>query len=224
MRQFHSSVKDISSALFATAAGLHIRAMRPLPFVWPYALVFWAVFLWSFIPEYRIVRDARNATKTSPSPHDAGSIRVIMMGMQLASLVAFAVAFYPMLRFSGVARVPAFAGGVLLLVAGSLLRRHCWKQLGSSFTGDVRARPDQAVVTSGAYAFLRHPSYTAGLIMNAGIGLALGSWISVAVLVLVTFAVYAYRIAVEERALADTIGEPYRTFMRTRRRMIPFVY
>lgn len=198
--------------------------MRPLPFVWPYATVFWAVFFWSFIPEYRIVRDARNAAKTAASPHDAGSIRVIMLGMQVGSFVAFAAAFYPMLRFSGAARVPAFAGGVLLLVAGSLLRRHCWKQLGSSFTGDVRARPDQAVVTSGAYAFLRHPSYTAGLIMNAGIGLALGSWISVAVLVLVTFAVYAYRIAVEERALADTIGEPYRTFMRTRRRMIPFVY
>jgi protein-S-isoprenylcysteine O-methyltransferase Ste14 len=36
--------------------------------------------------------------------------------------------------------------------------------------------------------------------------------------------VYSYRIAVEERAMLAAIGEPYREFMRTRKRLIPFVY
>ena len=60
--------------------------------------------------------------------------------------------------------------------------------------------------------------------MNTGVGLALGSWASTALLIVVTFAVYAYRIAVEERALAAALGEPYRAFMRTRKRLIPFIY
>jgi protein-S-isoprenylcysteine O-methyltransferase Ste14 len=44
------------------------------------------------------------------------------------------------------------------------------------------------------------------------------------VLTLAAFAVYAYRIAVEERALLAVVGEPYREFIRTRKRLIPFIY
>jgi protein-S-isoprenylcysteine O-methyltransferase Ste14 len=75
-----------------------------------------------------------------------------------------------------------------------------------------------------AYAVVRHPSYSAGILMNLGLGLALGSWGSAAVLTLASVAVYSYRIAIEERALLAVVGEPYREYMRTRRRLIPFVY
>jgi protein-S-isoprenylcysteine O-methyltransferase Ste14 len=120
--------------------------------------------------------------------------------------------------------VLVFLTGVALLVSGSLLRRHCWRMLGESFTGDVRASSGQAVVTRGAYALVRHPSYTAGILMNTGIGVALGNWASALILAVISFAVYQYRITVEERALLATIGEPYRVFMRTRKRLIPYVY
>jgi len=60
--------------------------------------------------------------------------------------------------------------------------------------------------------------------MNAGVGLGLGSWASALLLTLVSAAVYSYRIAVEERALSAAIGDPYREFMATRKRLIPFVY
>jgi hypothetical protein len=49
--------------------------MRPLPFVWPYGLLFWTVFLWAFSPEYRIVRNARKPAARSDS-QDAGSVRL----------------------------------------------------------------------------------------------------------------------------------------------------
>ena len=52
----------------------------------------------------------------------------------------------------------------------------------------------------------------------------LGSWVSALVLAVASFAVYVYRIRVEERTLLTVIGEPYRRFMSTRKRMIPFVY
>lgn len=37
-------------------------------------------------------------------------------------------------------------------------------------------------------------------------------------------AVYLYRMNVAERALLAVIGEPYRQFMQTRKRLIPFLY
>lgn len=194
--------------------------MRPLPFVWPYALVFWGLFVWAFLPEMGIVSRARRAQTAS----DSKSLQVIMLGQSLAFFASFPLAWVPSLQFAPAYHMAAFWAGGALVVAGSLLRRHCWRMLGASFTGDVRARADQEVVTRGAYRLLRHPSYTAGIMLNAGAGVALGSWASTLLMVVASTAVYMYRIAVEERTLLAVIGEPYREFMRTRKRLIPFLY
>ncbi len=197
--------------------------MTPLPFVWPYWLPFWAVVIWAYIPEFKILRNARKPASRPESP-DAGSFRVITIGGGMASLIAFPLAWVPALRFPAALAPAALLLGAATIVAASLLRRHCFRLLGTSFTGDVRAQPDQAIVTGGAYVLLRHPSYSAGILMNIGTGLALGSWASTVVLALAAFAVYSYRMAVEERALLAVVGEPYRAFIRTRKRLIPFIY
>ena len=192
----------------------------PLPFTWPFALVFWAAFVWAFSPEFSIVRRAGKQQGAS----DSRSLQVIMAAQSIGTFLAFGIAWTPGMLMSTAARPFAFAGGVLLLLAGTLLRRHCFRMLGASFTGDVRAHADQQVITAGAYRFVRHPSYTGGMLMNVGVALALGSWVSVAVAAVFSFVSYRYRMIVEERALLHKIGEPYRTFLSGRRRLIPFVY
>jgi protein-S-isoprenylcysteine O-methyltransferase Ste14 len=193
--------------------------MPPLIFSWPYGLIFLAVMVWAFAPEFRIIsRQSEPAT----SAQDAGSKRAIAIGQGLAMLAAFAIA----------ASVPAgrlphpfalFWAGLATIVAGSLLRRHCWRMLGASFTGTVIVKPEQAVVDRGAYRYVRHPSYTAGAILFLGIGLALGNWIGLVVLVGAVVAVYGYRVSVEESALLATIGDPYRSYMKRTKRFVPFV-
>jgi protein-S-isoprenylcysteine O-methyltransferase Ste14 len=194
--------------------------IRPVPFQWPYMLLFWAVFAWAFLPEFRIVgRASRQQTKS-----DSKSLQVILIGQSLASFAGFFVSPRSGWRIAPSHELLVFIIGLAILIAGSLLRRHCWRMLGSSFTGDVRASADQHVVDHGAYRFLRHPSYTAGIMLNVGVGVALGSWLSVALFALGTYAVYAYRIAVEERTLLAVIGEPYARFCASRKRLIPFIY
>jgi protein-S-isoprenylcysteine O-methyltransferase Ste14 len=194
--------------------------MTPLPFVWPHALVFWAAFLWAYSAEFGIVRRAQKAQGAS----DSKSLQVIMLGQSIASLASFWLAFVPALQFPPAYRLAAFYAGVVLIVLGALLRRHCWRMLGTSFTGDVRAHSDQEVVSRGAYRIVRHPSYTAGILLNAGVGIALGSWASALLFTAASIAVYVYRMNVEERALLAVIGEPYRQFMATRKRLVPFLY
>ena len=193
--------------------------MTPLFLVWPYAPAFWVTFIWAFWPEFRIIRRAQR----SEGGKDDRSLKVILMATNVAFLSAIPLAWVPSLQFVS-RRAEIFFGGVAVMILGSLLRRHCWRMLGASFTGEVRASAGQQVVNRGAYAILRHPSYTAGVLMNLGMGLALGSWASAGILTAVTFAAYCYRVAIEERALLAAIGEPYREFMRTRKRMIPFIY
>ena len=194
--------------------------MTPLVFLWPYALLFWAAFVWTFFPEYGIV-----AAPVSPSTRaqDAGSKAMIVFGQALAMLAAFAIArLVPSATLPH--RVYLFWIGIAVFVAGGLLRRHCKRMLGSSFTGDVIVRADQAVVDRGAYRYVRHPSYSAGLLIFAGIGLALANGIGLMILLLIVIGGYAYRVRVEERALATTIGDPYREYMQRTRRFIPFLF
>ncbi|MEA2766351.1 MAG: hypothetical protein QOK07_2755 [Gemmatimonadaceae bacterium] len=196
--------------------------MRPLPFVWPYALVFWAVYVWAFLPEWKVVQGGREGAKEAGSK-DNGSLKVIVAGMWLALILAYPLAFVRAWAFPQNWQLPLFIVGVLLILLGSLLRRYCWRTLGKYFTGDVKATPGQLVISTGPYRWVRHPSYTAGMIMFIGIGLALGSWFSFGLLTIATIATYSYRVAVEERVLLETIGEPYGAYMKQRKRFIPYL-
>ncbi|MGH9408226.1 MAG: methyltransferase family protein, partial [Vicinamibacterales bacterium] len=188
--------------------------MRPYPFVWPYALAFWVVYVWAFVPEGMIImragRDTRSRRgsqdKSQGKSQDKGSMGVIILGMWIGLAAAFPLASIPRFQFPAGARFALYWAGLVLLILGSLLRRHCWRMLGQYFTGNVVARPDQVVIDRGAYRFVRHPSYTAGIMMFTGIGVSLGSWLSTLVAFVSAAAVYVYRVRVEEHALASTIG------------------
>ena len=184
----------------------------------PFAIPFWIVFFFAFVREGRVIR---GSFTTTPSEQDAGTFRALVIGSPLALATAIAASFLPWLTIAW----PAIAVllGMALLIAGAVLRRLCFNALGTSFTGTVIVAKDQAVVQSGPYRFVRHPSYTAAFLMFIGIGLALGSWLSVAILFLAHCYLYGRRVAVEERALLDTLGTPYREYMSRTRRFIPFV-
>jgi protein-S-isoprenylcysteine O-methyltransferase Ste14 len=192
--------------------------IRPLALTYPYALIFWPVFFGAFVPEMLLVR----RWQKKAADQDAGSLKAIKLSNNLALVLAIlAVFFVPGATITH--RFAAFWTGTALLAAGSLLRRHCWRVLGQNFTGAVVVNPDQPVIERGAYRFVRHPSYTGGAMMFAGVGLAFGNWISFALLVIGICASYVYRVRVEERALVATLGEPYRDYMRRRKRFIPWV-
>jgi protein-S-isoprenylcysteine O-methyltransferase Ste14 len=191
-----------------------------LIYTWPYALCFWGVFVWAFAPEFRIISRRQEPSSTS---QDKNSKLLIAVGQGVAIFAAFRIALtVPSAMLPH--RIWLFWTSIGAIAGGSLLRRHCWRQLGASFTGAVIVRQEQVVVERGAYAYIRHPSYTAGAIMFLGIGLALDNWISLAVLLAAVFIVYGYRVYVEERALAAVIGDPYRRYMLRTKRFVPFVF
>jgi protein-S-isoprenylcysteine O-methyltransferase Ste14 len=157
------------------------------------------------------------------TPYDAHSKRLILVGQGLALFAAFGIA--ARLRSATLThRVVWFWIGFGAMIAGGLLRRHCKRMLGSNFTGAVIVKTQQTVVNRGAYRYVRHPSYTAGLILFIGVGLALGNWLSLLVLALVVGLVYGYRVHVEERALLAVVGDPYRRYMIKTQRFVPFLF
>jgi len=194
--------------------------MRPLAYTSPYAWFFWAVFLFAFAPEFSLIARSKSAPGESA---DRGSMNVIIMAGWIGMFAAFLVASIPQFVLRHGTKV-WFALGLTLVLLGSLLRRHCFKTLGQHFTGNVKVTLEQPVIQSGAYRWVRHPSYTGGVMMFLGVGLALTNWLSVAILMVSSSLSYAYRVRVEENALEASLGEAYRNYMQRTKRFIPFVF
>ena len=83
--------------------------------------------------------------------------------------------------FPAVFLTPAAVLGASLTVFGSLLRMVCFRTLGPLFTFDLTILPKHHLVTTGPYAFVRHPAYTGSLCMVIGLALVhltSGSWLT----------------------------------------------
>jgi len=147
---------------------------------------------------------------------------VILLGQGIGMVLALNAAF---LWPSAALPLPLlwFWLDIVFIISGRLLRRHCQRILGASFTGAVIVRAEQAIVQRGAYRYVRHPSYSAGMLLFLGIGLATGNWIGTLAIVVASGATYVYRVRVEERALLATVAERYSDYMRRTKRFVPGV-
>lgn len=190
----------------------------PPVFAYTEAALFWATFIWAFVPEIR----HSGILAVAPScGQDAGTLWLINIASDITLFLAFVVSFFPWLA------IPhpwiALDVGIVLLIAGSLLRRYCFRTLGKYFTAAVTVNAGQPVIDKGPYRWIRHPGYTAGFIMYLGIGLAFGSYLSLIIFFVMIWVVYSRRISAEEKALLEVIGEPYRQYMARTKKFIPFI-
>jgi protein-S-isoprenylcysteine O-methyltransferase Ste14 len=68
--------------------------------------------------------------------------------------------------------MPARTAGAVLMWLGLALRLWAIAALGRAFRTTIEVDPDQTVVSTGPYQWIRHPSYTGLLLIVAGFGLA----------------------------------------------------
>ena len=87
----------------------------------------------------------------------------------------------------------------------------------------IQVEEGQKVISTGPYAIVRHPMYSAALIMSLGIVLALGSWVGLLSLV-PGIPVVVWRLLDEERFLRKDLPG-YAEYMRVVRwRLIPGIF
>ena len=89
--------------------------------------------------------------------------------------------------------------GLLIFLPGLVLRWWAIIRLGRFFTVDVTIAKDHALVESGPYRLVRHPSYTGVLLAFIGFALSLSNWAAFLVIVLPIFAAFIYRIQLAHR-------------------------
>jgi protein-S-isoprenylcysteine O-methyltransferase Ste14 len=198
-----------------------VEQLGPLAVTRPYALVFWIVMIWAYAPEFRIIREARRAQRSGGADRRDPTLFPLIVGQQVVIFVAVFLAFTARTFAMSHFRTGIFVAGVALVIAGGLMRRHCFRMLGTDFRGAVTVREGQPVVDRGAYRFLRHPSYAAAMLLHLGLALAFSNWATVAVIALGIPPLFIYRIVYEERALLRQLGTPYATYVARTRRLVP---
>jgi methyltransferase len=166
-----------------------------------------------------VLVSARRARRSSRAVVAEGGWFPVMVVLHLAVLVlpplevlALGRTFRPVLA--------ALAAVVLLLATA--LRVWTLRTLGAAWNVRVLLPEPRAVVTTGPYAFLRHPNYLAVLVEIAALPLLHAAWLSALALTALNALVLAHRIRVEEAVLSRLPA--WSAAMRDRARLIPGVF
>ncbi len=208
--------------------------MLPLPYTNPIAAgIYLAACLVWVVPEiWWMPRQMARASRQVATSRDRSSL-AILLGLQwtgvalnflLAGLVPSAAILGQSQGHSPGLRPVLFGLGILCILLGVALRWYAIHTLGRYFTRDVAVSADQPVVQQGPYRWIRHPAYTGTFLTMLGVGLALTNWASLGALLVGVFLGHFYRVRVEEQALVQAIGQPYREYMRRTRRFVPWVF
>jgi protein-S-isoprenylcysteine O-methyltransferase Ste14 len=186
------------------------------------AFIFYAAFFIWLLPE--VISSFTDTKDKDLKVHDRSSGVVLLICIWLGIFASINLAFIAQSFAIPWHRTLLFAIGIFLMLAGVAFRWYSIRVLGKYFTRQVAIQPGQAVVENGPYRWIRHPSYSGALITIFGVGLALTNWLSLIGVMVMAFIGYSYRVWVEEKTLANVLGEPYRQYMSRTKRFIPFVY
>lgn len=110
--------------------------------------------------------------------------------------------------------------GIGLGCASFILYIWALATLGKEWSPNLQTRKNHHLVTTGPYARMRHPLYSAYIIFMTSIALLTANCFFIALLA-VLIIVLVRRIPMEEKILVETFGEEYRIYMKKTKGLIP---
>lgn len=111
--------------------------------------------------------------------------------------------------------------GVILALFGFVLLQWAQTTLGKSWSDTPRMIKEQTLVTSGPYRFIRHPIYTAFLMILGATLMISANWLIGLAWLGMTVLEVASRIGFEENLMLEFFGDQYREYMKHTGRLFP---
>jgi protein-S-isoprenylcysteine O-methyltransferase Ste14 len=112
--------------------------------------------------------------------------------------------------------------GATLTIVGLLFAVWAREHLGRNWSRSVTIKQGHELITTGAYAVVRHPIYTGILTGFLGMAIAISQVRGFIVFVLI-FLVFWLKLRLEERWMRSQFGETYATYARHTAALVPYL-
>jgi len=194
--------------------------MNEAPFQWTFAALT-AVLL---VVRIRWHRRAQILTPGIENPSE-GRVVKVLRPLVLPLWLGAAVAWFVIPERLGPALLPVPEAlrwfGAVVCAGGLLLLEWVHRELGTNFSPFLRIRGDQYLVTTGPYARVRHPMYTAFLLIIGGLALLSAYLWFVLTAVGILAAVLLTRTPREDAMLEQHFGDQYRAWKARTGALLP---
>jgi protein-S-isoprenylcysteine O-methyltransferase Ste14 len=112
---------------------------------------------------------------------------------------------------------------VVLTMIGLAVAIAARRRLAGNWSSGVVLKENHELITSGLYAYVRHPIYSGVLLMALGTALMTGM-VSAIVFFLAVAAYIAYKASQEEQLLTKHFPDEYRAYKSRVKALIPYVW
>jgi|SRR3974390_457008 len=113
--------------------------------------------------------------------------------------------------------------GLVPLCASLWLFRRSHVDLGRNWSISLEIRQHHTLVKTGVYRLIRHPMYTSFFLLGLAQMLLLPNWLAGSSGLIGVTILFVFRVRREERMMLQMIGDEYRAYMATTKRLIPWV-
>ena len=190
--------------------------------------IFRAIFVVVFVSAFAISgyfrREARQSGETISRRDEGGAALLMRMGLALlyfGSMVLTIIA--PQVMSWASLELPSWLRWVGAGLALGCLPLLWWvfRSIGDNISETVLTKVDHQLVTLGPYRWVRHPLYSASLLMFFSLGLMAASWL---IMLLAATGAVIFRLVVipkEEGRLIQAFGEDYQAYRSQTGAMLP---
>jgi len=111
--------------------------------------------------------------------------------------------------------------GIVIALFGFVLLQWAQSTLGKSWSDTPRMMKEQRLITSGPYHIIRHPIYTAFVLILGSTLLISANWLIGLAWLSMTLLEILSRIHFEESVMLEYFGDQYREYMNCTGRLLP---
>jgi protein-S-isoprenylcysteine O-methyltransferase Ste14 len=186
-----------------------------------FRIAFWLIFSGMIALQTYFAARARLAGEHLASDREAiereGWCTTVVLAVRSLVLIAFLLLYGIHSPWLGALAVPIPDGvrwvGVALGIASLALYTWSRATLGAGWSSHLQMRVKHHLVTTGPYAWVRHPIYLAMIGFTTSIALLTANGLTIAFFVISVMDL-AIRIPKEERMMVEVFGEEYKAYMQ----------
>jgi protein-S-isoprenylcysteine O-methyltransferase Ste14 len=156
-----------------------------------------------------------------------GKLEIVLIGLMGVAVVVLP-ALYTLTSVLAFADYPlthsAFVVGFALVFVWLVLLYKAHADLGPNWSITLQLREHHQLVTTGVYAKVRHPMYTALFAHAFAQAALIANWIAGPAMLVAFTLMFALRLRPEERMMRERFGAEYEAYVQRTKRLLPGIW